>query len=75
MSFGLDGLDSISLKMIAEEVAALLNFIVNLLISTKTFANKWKMGRIVPIHKGKGKDVHLPEILFVQYPFYQRQVR
>ena len=60
-SFGLDGLDSISLKMISKEIVAPLNFLVNLSIKNATFANKWKVGRIVPIHKGKGKDIHLPE--------------
>ena len=60
-SYGLDGLDSISLKMVSDEIAAPLNFIVNLSIRKSTFANKWKVGRIVPIHKGKGKDVSLPE--------------
>ena len=60
-SYGLDGLDSISLKMIAKEVAGPVNFIVNLSIESATFANKWKMGRVVPIYKGKSKDKNLPE--------------
>ena len=60
-SFGLDKIDSISLKLISEEISVPLNFLVNLSLSKSTFANKWKMGRIVPIFKGKGKDRTLPD--------------
>ena len=60
-SFGLDGIDAISLKVIAEEITDPVNFIVNLSIETSTFPNKWKVGRIIPIFKGKGKDKSLPE--------------
>ena len=30
-------------------------------MNTMTFANKWKIGKIIPIFKGKGKDPQLPE--------------
>ena len=60
-SVGLDGLDAISLKIISDEIAEPLNHIVNLSITKSTFANKWKLGRIVPIYKGKGKDRTTPE--------------
>ena len=60
-SFGLDGIDAISLKLIADEITDPVNFIINLSIKTSTFPNKWKVGRIIPIFKGKGKDKYLPE--------------
>ena len=60
-SVGLDGLDAISLKIISDEIAEPLNHIVNLSITKSTFANKWKLGRIVPIYKGKVKDRTTPE--------------
>ena len=60
-SHGMDGLDSITLKMIAEDITDPINHIVNLSIQTETFANKWKMGKIIPIFKGKGKDTNSPE--------------
>ena len=55
-AFGHDGLDSITLKIVAAEVALPVNYIINLSISTSTFPNKWKVGRVIPLLKSKTKD-------------------
>ena len=53
---GNDGIDAIALKAVAEDIAAPLNYIINLSIQSATFANKWKIGKVIPLWKGKGKD-------------------
>ena len=53
-SFGHNHLDAMSLKLAASHLHIPLNFIINFSISKSQFANKWKIGRLVPIHKGKG---------------------
>ena len=57
---GHEGIESTSLKLVTEEVAAPLNFIINLSTSTSTFANKWKLGRVIPLLKGSDKDRNEP---------------
>ena len=52
-SCGLDGMDAISLKFLAPVIYRPLTFIVNLSIRKSKFAAKWKIGKLVPIHKGK----------------------
>ena len=54
-------MDTISLKIIAEEIAEPVNFLINLSIKTSTFPNQWKIGRLIPIFKGKGKDKFSPD--------------
>ena len=51
---GLDNLDSMAIKSVADLIAAPLCFITNLLITSSTFANKWKTAKVIPLHKGKG---------------------
>ena len=53
-AFGHDKLDAMSIKLAATSLFAPLNFLVNLSIRKQTFANKWKIGRVVPVHKEKG---------------------
>ena len=43
-----------SIKLAATSLFTPLNFLANLSIRKQTFANKWKIGRVVPVHKGKG---------------------
>ena len=52
-SSGMDGVDSISLKAIAPQIFRAMTHIVNLSVNGSTFANKWKLATVVPIHKGK----------------------
>ena len=53
-AFGHDRLGTMSLKMAAEFLYRPLRHLVNLSITNSTLANKWKIGRIVLLHKGKG---------------------
>ena len=53
---GMDGIDAVSLKAIATHIYKPLTHLVNLSISSKKIANKWKLAKIIPLHKGKGKS-------------------
>ena len=52
-SCGMEGLDSISLKLLAPLLSRPLTHIANLSIRNSTFATKWKTAKVVPIYKGK----------------------
>ena len=60
VSFGYDGIDGFSLKIVADILVDPINFITNLSISKNKFANKWKIGRVIPLHKGKDLDKMIP---------------
>ena len=53
---GDDKLDAISLKAAAGILAAPINHITNLSITKTTFCSKWKLGKLVPLYKGKALD-------------------
>ena len=53
-SYGHEGLDAMSLKVAATSLLIPISYIVNLSIRKKKFANQWKIGKLVPIFKGKG---------------------
>ena len=55
-SFGHEGLDTNSLKLVAESVAAPIADIVNKSIAAKKFPSRWKFGRLIPLYKGGKKD-------------------
>ena len=55
-AFGHDTLDAMTLKLTAPSVLVPLQHLINLSISTSTFANKWHIGRLIPLHKGKQLD-------------------
>ena len=59
-SCGIEGLDSISLKVIAPYVYKPLTYLVNLSIRKCVFASKWKIAKLVPVHKGKKLPHNLP---------------
>ena len=59
-SFAIDELDACSVKIAAKYLYKPLTFIVNLSLNTGTFANKWKIAKLVPIFKGKGNNRHEP---------------
>ena len=61
-SFGLDTLDAMSLKVVAVYILSPLNHLINLLIRTCDFAAQWKIGCLVPLHKGKGAAKTDPDI-------------
>ena len=58
---GFDTIETNILKIAAEEIASPLNYIINLSMSTSIVPNKWKIGRVIPLWKGKGKDKLAPE--------------
>ena len=53
-SFGHDKMDALSLKIVASSLLKPLNFIINLSLATKKFANQWRIGKLIPLFKGKG---------------------
>ena len=59
-SFGHDQLDSWSLKLIAEHIYIPIHHIINLSIRNKKFANKWKLAKVIPLHKGGKTDKTSP---------------
>ena len=59
-TFSHDGIDTKSLKIVAEAIAAPVTDIINKSISQKKFPNRWKFGRLVPLYKGGGKDKFNP---------------
>ena len=58
-AYGHDTLDSMAIKTGAQELYIPITYIVNISISTSTFANTWKIARIIPLHKGKHLDKQL----------------
>ena len=57
-TIGFDELDSKILKMAAKQLLQPIHFILNLSIKTNTFPTKWKIGRIIPLHKEKSLPKH-----------------
>ena len=53
---GMDGLDMLSINSATEELSGPLRHIINVSIRTNTFANKWKLSRIIPILKSKDSN-------------------
>ena len=51
---GLDNVDSYILKLIREQVLAPLTHIVNFSLSSGVFPSSYKVGKVVPLYKGKG---------------------
>ncbi|CAH2109339.1 unnamed protein product [Euphydryas editha] len=54
---GSDDLSPIFLIMCADELAVPLSLIFNLSLSTGIFPEKWKLAKVVPIHKSDAKDI------------------
>ena len=53
-AFGHNKIDAMSVKMAATSLLAPLTYLTNLSIKNSVFASKWKIGRLVPLFKGKG---------------------
>ena len=54
-------LDATSIKIAADSLVNPINFLTNLSITTKKFANKWRITKVIPLYKGGGKDRHIPD--------------
>ena len=55
-AFGHDHLDSLSIKLAASHLYKPIQFLINMSIRTSSFANRWKIGRLIPLFKGKKLD-------------------
>ena len=53
-SFGHDRIDGMTLKVAAVSLLKPINYLINKSLSESDFANQWKVGKIVPLYKGKG---------------------
>ena len=62
-SAGHDGIESTTLKLVVDEIATPLNFIVNLSLSTSMFANKWKIWQGNSSAKGDRQRSKWPSFL------------
>ena len=59
-AFGHEGIDSRTLKIVAESVAAPIADIVNKSIRQQKFPGRWKIARVIPLFKGGDKNKNLP---------------
>ena len=55
-----DRLDSMALKHAAGILHGPITHVINLSITTAKFATKWKIGKLLPLHKGKGLNPQEP---------------
>ena len=53
-------IDALSLKHGAQILHGPITHVINCSIKTSKFATKWKIGKLLPLHKGKGLDPHDP---------------
>ena len=56
-----DNLDSLALKHGAAILHGPLTHVINTSINTSKFASRWKIGRLLPLHKGKGLSLTDPK--------------
>ena len=49
-----------TIKLNAATLSHPIQYIVNLSINSKKFCNKWKIARVIPLHKGGKLDPNLP---------------
>ena len=56
-----DKIDALSLKHGAQILHGPITHIINCSIRTAKFATKWKIGKLLPLHKGKGLDPYDPK--------------
>ena len=57
---GMDGIDAKTIKIAAEELCKPVNFLTNMSIQQRRCPAKWKLAKIVPLHKGENLDKLLP---------------
>ena len=56
-----DRLDSLALKHGAAILHRPLTHVINTSIKTSKFASRWKIGKLLPLHKGKGLSMSDPK--------------
>ena len=57
----MDNIDSTVIKLAAVPLLQPLTYLINLSINTQIFPTKWKIGRVIPLYKGKNLPKHLPK--------------
>ena len=55
-----DRIDALALKHGAQILHGPMTHVINCSIKTSQFATKWKIGKLLPLHKGKGLDPYHP---------------
>ena len=60
-AYGHDTLDGKLMKIVAEGIAAPVEHLINLSIRKSRFTSRWKMARLIPLHKGGIKSKLDPE--------------
>ena len=61
MSMARDKIDSQSIKLACTHLYKPICHLINKSISLGIFCNKWKIAKVVPLHKGKGKSWFKPD--------------
>ena len=59
-STGNDDIDALAIKHAAGILYKPLNYVINISISKQEFIPKWKIGKLLPLYKGKGLDKRDP---------------
>ena len=50
-SFGMDMIDTFTVKLIRADILPALTHIINLSITSRTFPHSWKKAKVIPLHK------------------------
>ena len=58
---GVDYINTRTIKLIAEIIAPVLTFIINLSIQSSTFPTIWKWAKVIPLLKSMSADAILPK--------------
>ena len=56
VSFGHDEIDAMTIKLILPQILIPLNFLINTSLRESKFAMKWKLARLLPLHKDKDSN-------------------
>ena len=60
-SYGNDELNAMAIKLAAGILYKPITYVINLSIESSTFVQKWKIGHLLPLHKGKGLNSQDPD--------------
>ena len=55
-TMGHDKLDPLTLKLVAGTIIRPVQHILNTSLNSQIYVNKWKLGKLIPLHKGEGCD-------------------
>ena len=60
-SFGHDNIDNQSIILAQDVLTPLITRVINLSIKCSKFINKWRIGKVTPLYKGKSSDKLIPK--------------